>query len=310
MFTIFLKNAMALEKMFYFLLLCSSLTCQEYEHTWLILLSWSYLICQKFSSLFITLLFQFALSLLILYMFKYFLFRVSQHQLFLGTFMLVVTRVKSSKDLFKRINRVQARCRKHKFLLGQWGLSWSRKLQSAQDLGWANVRPLLAQLKRAGAKPEVLKCHRDSQVLNASPMIQEELEKLRPQDEGQFSILFLCCMCHRQKAQFNLLSLRCWVDYHQRLCSAWKQPNEPLWSFSLNCHVKIAARGMYQIYGFLQVDSKTEVGILAQYLEPMLQIIKLLVTEKAFPWNKVRNSHETSSSDWLRSFVPLDVLKG
>lgn len=54
---------------------------------------------------------------------------------------------------------------------------------------------------------------------------------------------------------------------------------------------------MYQIYGFLQVDSKTEVGILAQYLEPMLQIIKLLVTEKAFPWNKVRNSHETSSSD-------------
>ena len=47
------------------------------------------------------------------------------------------------------------------------------------------------------------------------------------------------------------------------------RPNEPLWSFSLNCHVKIAARGMYQIYGFLQVDSKTEVVILAQYLEHM-----------------------------------------
>jgi hypothetical protein len=53
------------------------------------------------------------------YMFKYFLFRVSQHQLFVGNFMLAMTRVKSSKDLFKRINRVQARCRKRKFLLGQ-----------------------------------------------------------------------------------------------------------------------------------------------------------------------------------------------
>lgn len=66
-------------------------------------------------------------------------------------------------------------------------------------------------------------------------------------------------------AMFSLLSLRCWVDYHQRLFSAcWrKQPSERLWSFSSNCHVKIAVGAMYQIYEFLQLDSKTEVVILA-----------------------------------------------
>jgi len=161
---------------------------------WTYMIDFAFLVILNLSEIFFSVhysLFEFSLFLLIFYVFKYFLFRVSQHQLFVGNFMLVMTRVKSSKDLFKRINRVPAQCRKRKFLLGQWGLSWSRKLQSAQDLGRANIRPLLAQLKLGGAKPEILKCHRDSQVLNASPMIQE-LEKLRPQHEGQFSILFLC----------------------------------------------------------------------------------------------------------------------
>lgn len=136
------------------------------------------------------------------------LFRAYQHQLFVGNSMLAMIRVKSSKDLFKWINRMQVQCRNHKSLLGHQSLSSSQKLQSAQDLGRTSGHPLLAQLKLAGTKPKVLNNCRDSQVLNASPMIQEELEKLQPQDEGS-SILFRCCACQKFKdgmVWLNLLS--------------------------------------------------------------------------------------------------------
>ena len=144
------------------------------------------------------------------------LFRASWHQLFVRNSMLAMTGVKSSKGLFIWINRVQIQCRTCKFLLGQRGLSWSQKLQSAQDLGLTNVCLLLGQLKLAGAKPEILNCRRDSQAMNARPMIQKELEKLQPQDEGPSIILFRCFICHSSKVQWldSIYNSCVWVDYY------------------------------------------------------------------------------------------------
>ena len=182
------------------------------------------------------------------------LFRASRHQLFVRNCMYAMTGVKSSKGLFIWINRVQIQCRTCKFLLGQRGLSWSQKLQSAQDLGLTNVCLLLGQLKLAGAKPEALNSRRDSQVLNASPMIQKELEKLQPQDEGPSIILFRCCICQSSKVRWlgSIYNSCFWVDYGQQLCSAcWRKDLSNFcghlgWTGRANR----AARGRDQIMGF------------------------------------------------------------